>query len=653
MMQRLKLYLPWILLSILLMFFVVYSLLSDGYYGGTDNVAHYLFSHYAFRHPELFLHSWARPVYTIFSAPFARFGFPGIRLFNVLAGLATAMLCYRIAGLLGIRHPWLAIILVCFTPLYFLMIPTALTEIVFSLVFALTCFLFLRGNFIASAIVISFLPFARSEGYIFLPVFFLIFLYFRRYKAIPFLATGMIVLTLIGLPHYKDVLWLIDQFPYPVFGHHPTYTQKGSLWHFLEGRKEILGFPMEMLFIAGTIVIIRGCFSREKSVRDRAFLLGMLALAPFLIYLAFHSLLYWKALGGSMGLGRVMAAMLPMAAVVCLKGVEGLEEVFSFSRTGRYIFLGAVLILVVRAGVAGAPFPYHPGPEDACITKASEWFRKSPYQKRKLYFTDITTSMQLGLDYFETSPPECCLMKECATLDTIPPGSIIIWDAHFGSNESAIPPDSILRHKNLRLIQMFRPPETWITFGGYLYECFVMKALPPGQQADNYAIRDSLITVEEDRRVLKNLYFTSFEPDSTHKDTAKLSAKIALTGKYSFVMDSRTEFGPGYDQKVSAFPGPAKNRGIRVTVYVNMPEIRTDLNTLMVISFENEHKSYSYTAVNLDELRLKPNQWERISISAPFPGFRSPDDMMKTYIWNPGKQVFYIDDMKTDLVKMP
>ena len=116
-------------------------------------------------------------------------------------------------------------------------------------------------------------------------------------------------------------------------------------------------------------------------------------------------------------------------------------------------------------------------------------------------------------------------------------------------------------------------------------------------------------------------------------------------------MDERTEYSPGAYYVVSKLPLNKETTGIRVVVYIYLTEPLSSANTLMVISFEHKNESYSYTSLALDQQKLKLNHWNRLSLSTRLPSFKSPDDCMKFYIWNPGKQHFYLDDMKIDLVK--
>ena len=115
-------------------------------------------------------------------------------------------------------------------------------------------------------------------------------------------------------------------------------------------------------------------------------------------------------------------------------------------------------------------------------------------------------------------------------------------------------------------------------------------------------------------------------------------------------MDARTEFSPGYCQPVSALPRDTANRSVRVSLYVNLPVIRRDLNTLLVVSFEHENKSYGYTYFTLNDPAFIPGRWHRVNLVAPVPEFLSEKDLLKVYAWNPAKELFYLDDIKVELI---
>ena len=641
---------PYLIMAAIFILFALISLFSEGYYGGADNISHYFISRFAFKYPSLFLDSWGRPLYTILSAPFAQFGFQGSKMLNILLGISAAAMAWRIARNLGVKQPVGAMIFVCFTPLYLVMMPTALTEILFSFNLLLAILLFIRKNYTASAIVISFIPFARSEGYILLPLFLAAFLYVRQPKVIPFLLSGILIFSIAGSFYYKDLFWVFHKFPYPVTYQHPVYTQTGSLWHFVMRRDLILGLPLEILFIAGIGGMIRDFFSRDQILRKNARLLGILVFIPFILYFAFHSFLYWRAMGGSVGLERVLAAVLPLAALVSLKGFSDLAAILKPFRVLQILFAGVVYAAVILTPFMTYPAPFPLSPEEATIRKATEWLKSSAYSDRTLFFTDFNVPYYMGDDPFKKNPADCYAFGDCKFLDTIPAGSVLIWDAHFGANESKIPVDSLLSNSRQMVVNYFRPDQPWITLGGEFYDCYITLTMENGAVADNYSIRDSIMESMDGRKTRKTLYLNTFENPGDAWDATYTSSDTVHRGKKAFRMDHRSDFSPGYTKPVTSLPLTVDSTEMKVSVYVNLPQILPKINTLLVISFEHENKPYSYTCANLNELKLRPGKWNRVTLTSPVPRIISTEDIVKVYIWNPGKQLFYIDDLKLESI---
>ncbi|MGB4079391.1 MAG: hypothetical protein WBK43_12820, partial [Prolixibacteraceae bacterium] len=123
-------------LYFLFQFFILLFSESAYGYGGADNIGHYQIARYAFKYPELFLDLWGKPVLTTLMAPFALFGFAGARFFNVLAALVTLWLTARISDRLYPGSGLFAAIILAFTPVFFHLVPSCLTEILFACVLA-------------------------------------------------------------------------------------------------------------------------------------------------------------------------------------------------------------------------------------------------------------------------------------------------------------------------------------------------------------------------------------------------------------------------------------------------------------------------------------------------------------------------------------
>lgn len=144
----------------LMLYFAYYNEMCEG---GADNIWHYYFTKYSYTYPDFFLHHWGKPLFILLGGPFAQFGFYGLKVFNILVGLLTTVVCYRLLGLMQVKFRWTLALLLLFSPLYFIVLQSALTEPLFSLLLVSAVYFCFREKYIAAALVISFLMFSRSE----------------------------------------------------------------------------------------------------------------------------------------------------------------------------------------------------------------------------------------------------------------------------------------------------------------------------------------------------------------------------------------------------------------------------------------------------------------------------------------------------------
>ena len=462
-------YLHWILLCLVFCLLLFLSFLSEGHYGGADNANHYFISRYAFLYPRLFFDTWGRPLFTILSSPFAQLGFGGMKLFNILLGCFTAYLTFLLAKRINLSRTYLVILFVVFTPLYFVMMLTGLTEILFGFILVLSVYLFFRGNYILSAVVISFLPFARSEGIVLIPFLFLAFLFKRKIWPIPFLLTGFLIMSSIGMLEFKDFFWLVSHSPYPL--HHPIYKDQGSFFYFAEKSPIIFGIPLLLLFFLGIGIYLKELFSKDKVKKRFAFIESWLIVAPVLLFFLVHSFLYWKALFGSMGLIRVITGVLPLAAIVSMKGFEFLEDKAKLKEKYRKILLYTTIAVVVITNFIVYHYPVKLGTEELVLKRAVSWIREAKLDIRTVIYTDLDVPFFMDLNPYNH---ETCNQQWGLTyLNDHPRHSVFIWDSHFGPNENQLPLESLMRNPYYKLLNIFRPPVKIKTLGGKSYEVVV------------------------------------------------------------------------------------------------------------------------------------------------------------------------------------
>lgn len=626
---------------------ITLSFLSEGYSGGLDNIYHYFFSRFSFKYPYLFLDLWGRPLFTILSSPFSQFGFNGIKIFNILAGLLTCYFSYRIAKKLKLTPSFLVIFFVCFTPLYCSLLLTGLTEILFGLVLVLAIYFFFEEKYILSSIVISFLLFARNEGFILIPLFFFAFFAKRKVKAIPFLFTGFLFFSLLGSFYYKDFLWIIHNFPYSA--HNPSYYKSGSFFHFFTMHEKILGAPLEILAGIGILYLFSLFFTKDRIKKHDAFYESLMILIPLIIFVVFHSVLYWKGLGGSLGLDRVIAGVLPLAAILGMRGYHWINK-FLPDLWMKTIILIVCIFIVTRTNFLTYHYPVELDFEERLEKQSSGWFEQSKFADEKLYYSDFNACFfldtQPGMDMRNYSRFE--QLHSVNDLKSIPPGCIVQWDAHFGANECGIPRDSLMLNPHLKLLKYFQPDEPAYTMGGHLYQILFFLVLPKDEKADNFSLMDSLHSEKEKGFQHKILLMYDFETLSKGIDSLKLSRERAYSGSQSFRIDKKTEFSPVFEIKCSAISSLKKNISIRPTAFVfPIASLQSD-PVHLVVSLEEKDKSYQYETLQLNNLNLKLNQWNKISFTVHLHEIKSGNDVVKVYLWNPGKKELFLDDFQVE-----
>lgn len=504
----------WLLLITVIILLVVMSFLSEGFYGGADNLTHYYISRYSFKHPHLFLDTWGRPVFTIMSSPFSQFGFQGLKMFNVLLGCLSAFLGFLTARKIGIAKAWIAILFVIFTPIYFLMTMTGLTEIQFGFILLLSVYLFFDEKYIASAVIISFIPMSRSEGFVFLPLFLLAFLMKKKFKPIPFLITGLVFFSLIGYFYiWKDFFWIFTHFPYPM--HHPLYKEKGNLFYFIISSPQIFGLPLLILFLAGTGLYGYLFFKSKKEDRLKVFLEIWLLVIPVLLFFALHSVLYWKALFGSMGFVRVVTGVLPLAAIVSLKAYDYLEKKYFKKEIFRKVLLAVLIVLLLISNFPTGRYPVRFLPREQAIKKTAGWLKQVSLNHNIILYTHFYVPYLLNLDPYNNA--QCVQLFNKKWLNFYPENTVVIWDSYFGPNECNFPVDFLEKSRVYKLVNIFRSTSDQNSWDDKSFEIRVYIKVPYGSHFDNNAIRDSINSKFNEARVVKFHSGTTFEKNLKKK----------------------------------------------------------------------------------------------------------------------------------------
>ncbi len=438
-----------LLLSVFLAAGLFIILRFDGTADSGDSVQHYLISRYAFAHPRLFFDHWGKPFFVLLSAPFAQFGFAGMKLFNLLAAGGSAYLAALCCRRLGYAHAAVAALLFICAPYSFELIFSGLTEHCFGLVLALSIYLVLTGRTAWAVALVSFLPFVRSEGLVIIGMWGVYLLAKGKWKLLPLLLTGHVIYALAGAWAHGSLLWVFNKIPYAtpdsVYG-------AGKLFHFADQLFYVIGPALYALLVLGML----GMAVRRKAAAEE----WWLVLGGFLAYFIAHSLFWYFGIFNSMGLKRVLVAVMPLAAILALRG---LNFVLSWA-DGRkalqqallFLLLAGVLIFPFTKNKAAVSWPaaFTLNADQQLAQEVAAYIREAGMRtdSTTFFFSHPYLSIPLGLDYFQ---PELRRELDREALQSLQPGDIVIWENWFAVVDKGVPLEMLQEEYGLRALRRF------------------------------------------------------------------------------------------------------------------------------------------------------------------------------------------------------
>lgn len=447
---------------------VVTIFLTQNSYGGPDNFSHYKFAHWGWQYPELLFNHWGKPLFTILMSPFAQFGIVGARVYNLFVGFSTALIVWKLAIHFDFKNNAISLILVLFTPIYLILMFTTLTEVTFSFFLALSVLLFFKNKLIFSAIVASLLPLVRTEGIVLLPLFMIAYGLKKQFIAIPMLTAGFWIISLLGLPYYDDFWWLITKMPYS--GNAKDIYGSGSLYSFINNTRGILGYPIGVLSVIGLLTSLIHWAKYNKYSFSDTFYFLLLIPGSYIAFLSAHSFVWWQGMGNSLGLIRVMASVTPMASLTALAGLLWLTTWLKSKNNLAYIiFTTCLLVWIVILGINTHIDGFKNSRPEKLIAQAAHYLKDNNLIKHKIHYFDPYLISELGIDPFDkTLSVEGIANKKQPSL-SLSDSSIIVWDAHLGTNQGKIPLSVLISSEDLVLLKEFKPIPPFKVLGGYDY----------------------------------------------------------------------------------------------------------------------------------------------------------------------------------------
>lgn len=463
---------------------VQWSILPASYTSDTaDGVWHYLLARYSYWNPAFELDLWAKPVFTILAAPFAQFGLKGIHFMQIICSFLTSIILFKIADFFNIKHLWLIPILLLFTPVYFPELFSGLTEIVFAFFLVWGIYLVVINEWLLAAVLFSFLPFVRQEGYFIFPLMGLLLLIQKKYFYIPALLTGYMLVTIYGYSTHHSLMWISDNNPYK--GAQDIYG-KGDFFFYINALDELLGTSRKVLLYTGGIIslytLIHGLFTFKKNniTENKLFHFHFLTLGFIVLFITAESIFWAFGLFGALGMHRLITCIVPLVVLII---IFGLDVIYTFASKYGFSKIYILTLSIFSIFFVNIIFKMHYWPmelkdETVVVADACAWYKtNSPDKKGKVYFSHPYTIIGLDLNPYDSkkSQETYAISDKQHPENNMQEGDVIVWDAHFGANEGKLPLTSFTQNPNFILLNQFSPENAFNVLGDQPFGVYIFK----------------------------------------------------------------------------------------------------------------------------------------------------------------------------------
>lgn len=622
---------------------LILAALSNGTCDEGDSIMHYIIARHAFEHPINFFDHWGKPVFTLLAAPFAYWGFMGMKLFNVLVSSFTVFFTVRIAQMLRFVRSYLVAVLLCFAPMYITNALSGLTEPLLALTLSIALYLCLRQQLLWATLLISFTPFMRSEGLIISGVFAAYLVHHWRWKYLPLLLFGHLVYSIAGYPYYHDWLWVFHKIPYSTL--EPVYGS-GSLLHFIKKLPEVVGRPANIFIALGVCygiwrlakdiwqnwrvsvtnqtdnwALALSIHHNEQSMSREEF---WLIYGWSITFFVAHSLFWYLGIFASFGLMRVLIGIMPLLALVGVRGINFfLDSILSISPKVKNALAGIIALLVIGLNISSFHWQTNFGLNAAqhAFDKISQ-FVGNRYPQHTFYFDAIYGVMSLPKNFYD--PMQYRPTTALYDGSPIPEKSLVIWDDWFSVVEAHNSLEKISQDRRFKLLQCF---EEEVPIHKNRRKLCVFEKQPTPDSLQNQLLHHTF-------------------------DAAPFDTSRSKIGKGSVKLDSNNAFSPGIDIYSAYLSPDCKALKVTAWVYQEQPIDTTVALPKLVHSYQQFQEVYGWNGQNIPH-NLPLKQWHELSYTIPIQAEHRHKERLQIYFWNPNSTSIWIDDLVVTLQKNP
>ncbi|MBN2174795.1 MAG: hypothetical protein JW731_11735 [Bacteroidales bacterium] len=203
------------------------------------------------------------------------------------------------------------------------------------------------------------------------------------------------------------------------------------------------------------------------------------------------------------------------------------------------------------------------------------------------------------------------------------------------------------------------PPDETLTASDNVKVIFYNKATGNTLYIDNLSI--DFYSLSEDPKKFENVrrpvynykrmssLVNTFGDKKEQIFTGSITREMAYNSKYSAKVDADHPFSPGFDLLLSDYKAGRANILILHAWVFSQDSVK---ETRLIADFISDEKSYGYFPFFIRN-KVEPSQWSLVEYLMEIPEFKSSDDRLKVYFWNPSAtEKVYIDDLQIDFIEL-
>ena len=503
----------WLLIPLLVILYYWFSTGSTGFYQD-DEIGHYRNIRQFWGDPFSIMGNQPKPGWKILLVVPGLFGFTGVALMHCLIAALTVAMTYKLGRAMNMKNASVGALFLAAQPLFLQISFRSYSEITAALFLVLSLYFYYREQWIWAAITSSYIFSIRQEFALVSIGLGVIFLLKRQW--IPFVLLGWtpVALALIGWVATGNPTWLLDDMQRIGLG---VEVPHKPFWHYFETYVYMVGPVVYALLFVGYLKHFLPFDRAKEQISEHGFLFF-----TFTIMFAWSVISAWDVpdFGANPGHWRYMLSIAPLTALYAVMGLNTLfdarNRTLALSSLGIFALIsiaflardtnglvlidqarydhvavtigvlllaalfmgvrmmnGSVLVVLLLAAAVGwtlyAEKPRKLDTEASIVKQAAEWYTQQPedFRERPLYGNHVLFRYFSDIDINDHNRDRGLHIE---TLAEAEPGSIVVWDSHYGYSQFGgnVPMEFFEENPDYRFLQQFVAPDR--SFGVLVFE---------------------------------------------------------------------------------------------------------------------------------------------------------------------------------------